>query len=42
MESHNVKTDITWKQAKDMGLKIVKSRWVDYFRTIRMEFAPDA
>ena len=28
MESHNVKTDITWKQAKDMGLKIVKSRWV--------------
>ena len=42
MESHNVKTGITWKQAKDMGLKIVKSRWVDYFRTIRMEFAPDA
>ena len=27
MESHNVKTDITWKQAKDMDLKIVKSRW---------------
>lgn len=29
MESHNVRTDITWKQAKDMGLKIVKGRWVD-------------
>jgi len=34
MESHNVKTDITWKQAKDMGLKIVKGRWVDGWKPL--------
>ena len=33
MESHNAKTDITWK-AKDMGLKIVKSRWVEGWKPL--------
>ena len=34
MIEHNVKTDITWEEARRRGLKIVRSRWVDGWKTI--------
>ena len=34
MLEHNVKTDITWEHAKKLGLKIVKSRWVDGWKPL--------
>ena len=36
MLEHNLKTDITWEHTKKLGLKIVKSRWVDGWK-----FLPD-
>ena len=29
MQEHNVKRDMTWEEARKLGLKIVKSRWLD-------------
>ena len=34
MVEHNVKTDITWEQARSQGLKIVRSRWVDGWKAL--------
>ena len=34
MDEHNVKKDITWEEAKRLGLKIVKSRWVDGWKPL--------
>ena len=29
MQEHSVKPDMTWEEARKLGLKIVRSRWVD-------------
>ena len=34
MEEHKVKVDITWAKAKELGLKVVKSRWVDSWKCL--------
>ena len=34
MAEHNVKTDISWEEAKRRGLKIVKCRWVDGWKPL--------
>eukprot|EP00435_Cladocopium_sp_Y103_P039764 s3333_g10.t1 len=34
MEEHQVKTDITWEEARRRGLKIVRSRWVDGWKPL--------
>ena len=34
MEEHQVKVNITWEKARELGLKIVKSRWVDGWKEL--------
>ena len=34
MDEHNVKKDISWSEARELGLKIVKSRWVDGWKPL--------
>ena len=34
MEEHQVKVNITWDKARELGLKIVKSRWVDGWKAL--------
>ena len=34
MLEHNVKKDISWAQAKQQGLKVVRSRWVDGWKPL--------
>ena len=34
MEEHQVKRDITWEEAREKGLKIVRSRWVDGWKAL--------
>jgi hypothetical protein len=34
MEEHQVKVNITWDKARELGLKLVKSRWVDGWKAL--------
>ena len=34
MEEHQVKRDVTWDKVKELGLKVVKSRWVDGWKPL--------
>ena len=34
MDEHDVKRDISWSEARRLGLKIVKSRWVDGWKPL--------
>ena len=33
-QEHNVKRDMTWEEARKLGLKIVRSRWVDGWKAL--------